>query len=311
VGIIIVKDSFRFQDSHGYSIQAYRWKPEGKAKAVIQIAHGMAEHSARYESFANKLVENGYGVYINDHIGHGKTIKEKEEKGHLPKDGFNLCVDDLFQLTQIIKAENPGVPVVLLGHSMGSFFAQEYITKYGSEINGCILSGSSGKQGIYHIASLIAMLSVIIQGRKARSPLMGKLSFGNFNNKFKPARTSFDWLSKDTAEVDKYVNDPLCGFVCTTSFYYEFYKSLDKLHKINKIRRIPRSLPVYIFSGEKDPVSNNSRTVKKLVDMYKTLGLNDVEYKIYENGRHEMLNETNREEVISDIICWLDRRFQK
>lgn len=282
--------------------------PEVTAKAIIQIAHGMAEHSERYEDFAIKLTQNSYGVYINDHIGHGKTAKNQKDLGHLPKDGFNLCVENLLVLTKIIKKENPGVPVVLLGHSMGSALAHDYITQYGKEINGCIISGSSGIQDIYPIASLVSTVVVMIQGRKTRSRLMDRLSFGSFNNKFKPARTKFEWLSKDTAKIDKYINDPFCGFVCTAGFYYEYFKALNKLFNYEKIKNIPLQFPIYIFSGENDPVGKYTKAVKKLINMYLNSGLKNVEYKLYPKGRHEMLNETNREEVIKDLIEWIGKK---
>ncbi|MEQ8198032.1 MAG: alpha/beta hydrolase [Clostridiaceae bacterium] len=302
----MVKEQLTFKDYKGNLIQAYKWMPDSNIRAIIQIAHGMAEHAERYEDFAEILVDNGYGVYINDHEGHGKTAVCQEELGHFTENGFNNCVENLFLLTQIIKHDNPGIPVILLGHSMGSHLAQGYITRFGTEIGGCILSGSSGKSMLYKLASIVSSAVVKIQGTNTRSSFMNSLVFGMFNRGFKQSRTDFDWLSRDEEEVDIYVNDPLCGFICTAGFYYEYFKELASLHNNARIKNIPHDLPVYIFSGEKDPVGGYVKGVMKLIKMYKKSGINNIQYKLYPEGRHVMLKETNRDEVINDILKWLE-----
>jgi len=302
-------EEFYFKDLGGVSIFTYKWLPEDETniKGMVQIAHGMAETAGRYQKFAEELTRSGYIVYANDQRGHGRTAKTLDNVGYLGFDGFNWMVKNIKQLNDIIKKENPGMPIFLFGHSMGSMLAQRYIEVYGEGIKGAILSGTSGKQGLMlDIGILIARREVKKCGEKTRSLRLNKMTFGSYNNAFKPVRTEFDWLSRNKDEVDKYVSDTFCGGVFTTSFYYDFFRGLKTIHKIENMENIPKKLPIYIFSGEKDPVGKNCRTVKKLIQMYKDLGIKDMSYKFYKDGRHEMLNEINRDEVMSDVINWLD-----
>lgn len=301
--------NFTFKGGEGLEIFVYKWEPEENVniKGVLQIAHGMAETAARYERFAKYLTDNGFIVYINDHRGHGKTAKELENVGYLAeKDGFKWLVEDLHCLTEIIKKENPDVPVFLLGHSMGSFVTQRYIMLYGKELNGAILSGSNGRQGLMlKLGLMVAKSEIKKNGRKAKSQKLNDMSFKSYNNSFKPNRTEFDWLSRDNDEVDKYINDPFCGSVFTAGFYYDFLTGLMEIENRENLKSVPKDLPIYIFSGEKDPVGVNGKGVKKLVDTYKALGVSDLTFKLYKEGRHEMLNETNRDEVMKDVADWL------
>lgn len=301
------KADFSFTDRLNHTIQVYKWTPKDWIKSIILISHGMTEHANRYHFFAQCLIEQGYGVYCMDHIGHGKTASAKEDLGHFPREGFNLSVENLHLLTQMIKKEHPNTPVILFGHSMGSFFAQNYMYKYGDEINGCILSGTSGKQSMAALGVYLADLLIRLQGEKHKSELLHSLCFGKFNSYFKPTKTDFDWLSRDAEEVNKYINDPYCGFICTTQFYYEFFKGLSNLHNKKYLTCIPKELPIYIFSGDKDPVGKHSKSIKKLIKLYRTMNVQNLEYKLYQDGRHEMLNEINKEQVIKDIIDWLDK----
>lgn len=304
------KENFYYKSDDKVSIYTYRWLPEKEEnlKGIVQISHGMAETSARYERFAEALTSAGYGVYSNDHRGHGKTAGNLENLGYLgDSDGFNWLVEDMHKLTNIIKEERPSLPVFLLGHSMGSFLTQKYISEYGNELNGAILSGSNGKTGfILELGLIIAKKECNKMGRKTKSEKLDKMSFGSYNNCFKPNRTSFDWLSRDEKEVDKYVNDPYCGNVFTAGFFYDFLTGLKDIHRRETMGKIPKDLPIYIFSGEKDPVSKNGKGIIQLIGMYKKMNIKNVEYKLYKDGRHEMLNELNREEVMNDTIKWLD-----
>lgn len=306
----MLENEFTFRSEEGAEIVGYSWAPDDRVevKGIVQIAHGMAETGARYERFAKTLTDNGYIVYINDHRGHGKTAKTVENLGYLAEsEGFKWLVEDLHQLSGIIKKENSTLPLFLLGHSMGSFVTQRYIMLYGQELKGAILSGSNGKQGIMlHIAQFLAKVEVIKKGRRAKSERLVKMSFGNYNKTFKPNRTEFDWLSKDAAEVDKYINDPFCGTVFTGGFFYDLLTGLIEIEKKRNIAKVPKELPIYIFSGEKDPVGKQGKGIIQLFNTYKGIGIKDVTYKLYKEGRHEMLNETNREEVMSDVIAWLD-----
>lgn len=301
---------FTFRSEEGTEIFAYEWKPDDKVKVkgIVQLAHGMAETGARYKRFANKLTENGYIVYINDHRGHGKTAKTVENLGYLAdSEGFKWLVEDLHQLSGIIKKANPNLPLFLFGHSMGSFVTQRYIMQYGKELKGTILSGSNGKVGlILHIAHFLAKSEVKKNGRRAKSEKLNKMSFGSYNNAFKPTRTDFDWLSSDDAEVDKYINNPYCGTIFTAGYFYDFLTGLKEIEDKNNLNNVPKELPIYIFSGDKDPVGKNGKGVIKLFSTYKGVGIKDLTYKLYKDGRHEMLNETNREDVMRDVIDWLN-----
>ncbi|TGE35238.1 alpha/beta hydrolase [Desulfosporosinus fructosivorans] len=308
------RNEFTFRSEEGTEIFVSTWMPDDKvtAKGIVQIAHGMAETGARYERFAKKLTENGYIVYINDHRGHGKTAKTVGNVGYLAEtEGFKWLVEDLHQLSAIIKREKPNLPLFLLGHSMGSFVTQKYIMLYGQELKGTILTGSNGKQGIIlHIARLLAKVEVMIHGRRAKSEKLAKMSSGRYNKAFKPNRTDFDWLSRDTTEVDKFINDPFCGTVFTAGFFYDLLTGLIEIENKRNIATVPKELPIYIFSGDKDTVGRQGKGIIKLFDTYKEIGIRNVSCKLYKDGRHEMLNETNREEVMRDVIAWLDGNLE-
>ena len=306
----MINKSFTFKSEDNTEIYVNKWLPmdDINVKGIVQIAHGMAETSNRYERFANLLTDNGYIVYANDHRGHGKTASVIENVGYLAeKGGFKHLVEDTHKLTEIIKTSHPNLPVYLFGHSMGSFIAQRYIMLYGNELKGVILSGSNGKQGIMlDIGLLLAKDEIKKKGRKAKSEKLNKIMFGSFNNAFKPTKTEFDWLSKDEVEVNKYIDDPFCGGVFTAGFYYDFFIGLKEIENKNHLGNVPKDLPIYIFSGDKDPVGKNGKGIIKLFNTYKKLNIKDVTYKLYKDGRHEMLNEINKEEVMNDVINWLD-----
>jgi alpha-beta hydrolase superfamily lysophospholipase len=302
-------ENFKFKYRNDLEIFAYKWLPDMnvQVKGIVQIAHGMAETAARYQGFANCLTEDGFVVYANDHKGHGKTAGEVKRLGDLGEDGFNSMVEDMEELNRIIKAENPNLPIFLFGHSMGSFLTQRYISLYGGGLMGAILSGSSGKQGIIiDVGILIAKMEMKKIGRGSKSNKLNKLTFGSYNNSFKPNRTAFDWLSRDNEEVDKYINDPFCGTVFTAGFFYDFLGGLKNIADKRVIREVPKDLPIYIFSGDKDPVGKNGKGVLTLVKAYRKHGIKDLIFKLYKDGRHEMLNEINKEEVIDDVIKWLN-----
>lgn len=305
----MIATNFTFNSGDGTEIFVYKWMPKDlRAKGVVQIAHGMAEHAARYEKFASLLTENGYIVYANDHRGHGKTAGSVENLGYLgDKDGFEWLVRDLHSLSKIIINENPSLQLFLFGHSMGSFAAQRYIMDYGNELSGVMLSGSNGKQGmILRVGSIIAKLETIKHSKKHQSVTMDNLIFGSYNKTFKPNRTNSDWISRDIEEVDKYINDPYCGTVFTAGFFYDFLTGLIKIEDKNNLNKIPKNLPILIFSGDKDPVGKNGKGIIDLYNRYKNNGIKNVKYVLYKDGRHEMLNELNRDEVMEDIVQWLD-----
>lgn len=303
-------EDFTFVSDEGTEIFVYKWLPEAKNKiiGVVQIAHGMAENAMRYETLAKKLTDDGFAVYANDHRGHGKTAESFEKQGILAdSEGFKWMVEDVHKLTRIIKEKHADIPVFLLGHSMGSFIAQKYIMLYGNELNGVVLSGTNGKQGLMlTLGSFVALAECQLKGRDTKSLRLTRMSFGKYNDNFKPLRTKFDWLSRDNSEVDKYITDPYCGEVFTSGFYYDFLEGLKEIEKQKNMAKVPKYLPIYMFSGAKDPVGKEGNGVRNLYDSYKSLGVKDVQIKLYDGGRHEMLNEINKEEVMEDLLKWIN-----
>lgn len=305
-------ESFTLRAGAGAELFVYRWLPEkaDAVRAVVQVTHGMAEHAGRYAGLARFLNEKGVAVYANDMRGHGRTAATPAERGHLADaDGWELVVEDMFRLTATIHESHPRLPVFLLGHSMGSLLARDYIASFGGEIDGVLLSGTSGDPGLLgRIGLLIARLESWGRGRRAPSPLLTRLSFGAFNRAFEPARTEFDWLSRDSDEVDAYVGDPACGFVCSAGFYLDLLSGLRKIHRASTVGAVRKDLPVHIFSGAEDPVGQRGKAARRLFEAYRQAGLRDVSLRLYEDGRHEMFNELNSQEVYQDVIGWLEAR---
>ncbi|MFC2159286.1 alpha/beta hydrolase [Actinomycetota bacterium] len=304
-------EAFSFKTDDGIDISAYRWLPDDKSslKGVVQISHGMAEHAARYENFAAVLTKAGYAVYANDHRGHGKTAGSLENVGYLaPINGWNLVVSDMYKLNRIIANIHPNLPLYLLGVSMGSLLSRSFIIEYGDKLSGVLLLGTNGDPGfLKYIGLLISKIEMKIKGKKARSTILDNLSFGKYNKAFTPNRTKFDWLSIDTSNVDKYVDDPFCGGIFSAGFFYDLVTGVNDIGKLSNIEKAPKDLPVLFLSSEDDPVGDMTRGVLQVYDLLKKAGIRDVNYKFYSGVRHEILNDINKEEVYRDIIEWLDK----
>ena len=288
-----------FTNADGLAISFRRWLPDGEPRAIVQIAHGASEHSGRYDRFARYLTQHGYAVVADDHRGHGETAKVTGVGIAGPR-GWQGMVDDLAELGALAKAEIGDVPLVLVGHSMGSFLAQRLIQDRGDTLAGVVLSGSSG--GLANVDDTIAVLETLPADQPA--PI-----FGPLNAPFEPARTPFDWLSRDTDEVDRYVADPMCGddAPLTIGFVLDMMRSGRETWKPENEQRIPRDLPVLLITGEADPVSEGAATVRALEARYRSNGMTDVTGLYYPDARHELLNETNRDAVQDDVRAWLDR----
>ncbi len=299
-----------FSNGQSMPIAYYVWRPENAPiKAVVQLAHGMAELAGRYRRFAEKLTQSGFLVTANDHRGHGHSAASLKALGQWGKNGFEGAVDDMLQLSQIVSESYPKLPLFLFGHSMGSFLAQRFIQKYPGVFSGLILSGSNGKQNsiTLNMGLAIAKTQKTILGRKHPSKLLNALSFGSFNNGFQPSVTEFDWLSRDAQEVEKYVKNPYCGTVFPCGFYIDFFKGLKTIARKSCMTQMELHLPVLIISGASDPVGGAGVGVKRLSDAYEAIGMKNVKLILYENARHELLNELNREEVTDDIMQWLEQ----
>ena len=306
-------ETFDFPTSSGVDIFTRKWLTEAGTplKAVVQIAHGMAEHSGRYERFARTLCHQGIGVYANDHRGHGQTAGSLEAMGFFAQEhGWDLVVEDMERLTDIISSAHDETPIFLLGHSMGSFLSRAYVARSPEKIRGVILSGTGGDPGFLgKIGKAVATLETWFKGKKAPSPLLNSLSFGGFNKAFKPNRTDFDWLSRDEAEVDKYVADPYCGGIFSAGFFSDLIGGINEINKAQVIAQVPRDLPILFLSGNQDPVGDGGKGVRQVFHAFQRAGINDVRMKLYDGARHEILNETNREEVFEDIIQWIHEKI--
>ncbi len=300
--------TFTFKSPDGPEVFVYQWAPDGgiKPKAVVQIAHGAAEHAGRYARFGAFLAQAGYVVYADDHRGHGKTAGVLRKAGIAGPDGWNGMLRDVRQLNQIIRQENPGLPVFFFGHSMGSLIAQQYIQNWGSELKGAILSGTFGSLGV-DPAAVVAMGEQAAQAQGDDAPsqiFMGM--FANFNQAFEPVKTGFEWLSRDEAEVQKYFDDPWCGFPFSNRLVIDMFKGAGSIWAAENETRIPKRLPLLVISGEMDPAGGNTASVKLLVERYRGLGMQEITVKFYPQARHEILNETNRDEVQQDIANWME-----
>ena len=307
---------FSFSGSDGYKINGYAWLANNtennkKCKGIVQISHGMAEHALRYGRFAKALSEAGYAVYANDHRGHGKTIQYAQDTGFFAdENGWSLVIEDIHALNKKIKADHPSLPVFLLGHSMGSFIAQQYAADHGDELAGVILSASISDAGfLRNIGLIVAKIERLRIGARGQSKLLNAMSFGDFNKPFKPNRTEFDWISRDDAEVDKYIADPLCGFIVTTQLWIDLLEGLGVMAQASTRSKVPDALPILLITGADDPVTQKGKTIDELKQAYSTAGSSDIEINKYENGRHESLNEVNRNKVTSDIVAWLDTKI--
>lgn len=274
-------------------------------KAIVVISHGMAEHASRYGRFANELNKHNYSVYAIDQIGHG--IPPVHKKGHFEPGDFEKCADNLHTLIEDLHAKY-SVKIFLFGHSMGSFIAQRYIGKYGNSIAGCVLSGSNGPSSIIKVGKMAANFFDAFNKADKPSKVMNSMSFGSYNKAFKPTRTDFDWLSRDEKEVDKYIADPDCGYLCTFGFYKEFMGGLNFIYTEENVNGVPKDLPILVMSGSADPVGGEVGTTN-LVNMYKEHNIKNIKHTLYPEGRHEMLNEVNRDEVMADIIAYLDEHI--
>ncbi|MBO3725382.1 lysophospholipase [Actinomyces bowdenii] len=288
-------------------------RPQGSPappRAVIQVVHGMAEHAARYGRFAAAAVEAGYAVHADDHRGHGLTTAD-QARGHLAeRDGWELVVADLSMLLDRIRATYPGVPVILMGHSWGSFLARDLAARRGQELTGLILLGAGSGAGTLTAPGMaLASAESRMRGGSRPSRLLHALAFGPYRRHFAPNRTEVDWLSRDPAEVDRYVADPLCGFVTTSGFFLDLLAGMAAISTREHARSMPPGLPMLLASGDRDPVGAMGAGVRRVATMYRHAGVREVALTLYPGARHELLNETNRGQVTADLLAWIAARL--
>lgn len=301
---------FKLSAKDKHEIFVHSWTVD-KPRKVLLIAHGMAEHGARYSALAAFLNTQGIAVYALDHRGHGKSAQNDNEIGHFTcnpeENGWEKVIGDLHSVLTELSHLHPNIPLILFGHSMGSFISLGYTIRHGNALNGLILSGSNSSPALlYKMARTVVHFELWRQGSKGKSDLLSFLSFGSFNKKFEPARTKFDWLSRDPAQVDIYINDPFCGFQMGNQSWKDLLGGLIEISKREHLAQIPSRLPLYVFSGDSDPVGGFGKGVNRLVSELRASNVSNLTLKLYSEGRHEMINEINNKEVFNDISNWLN-----
>lgn len=319
----VKEKEYSFLSNNKYvDIYVKMWIPQGRIKAIVQISHGMAEHIGRYEEFAKFLATNGIMVVGNDHMGHGNSINSEDDFGYFAipvigikggkKERFSsssLAVKDLYQITKTVKKHYPGIPYYLLGHSMGSMFAQRFAMQYGDEIDGVILLGIVQCDNKKIIAGkLLCKLLTLIKGERHRSKLYYFLAFGGYNKRIKKRKTRIDWFASDENVVNEYLKDKKCGYIFTMNGFEAMISTMRYIIDNRNLKKIPKDLKILIMSGAEDPCGNYGDYINKLYDMYKENEIEDVEKKLYLSSRHELLNEVNKEEVYEDIYNWIEEK---
>ena len=285
-----------------------KWfNPDIKPKAIVQLSHGMVEHIQRYQDFAMFLRENNIFVYGNDHRGHGKTGDKQGQLGYFANEnGFTKTANDLHEITKIIKSEYPETPLFLFGHSMGSFLARHYIQNHSTEIDGLILSGTGFFPTMTHLSGK-ALASMLPAQRESK--LMNTLAFGTYNRKISDKKTSFDWLTRDHDAVAKYIEDPHAGYTPTSRFFYDLMDGLGQIHQKSLNENIRKDLSILLISGDADPVGQYAKGVWKVAKSYEQLGLHDITVQFFDDARHELLHEINKQEVYTTIYHWLGKHL--
>lgn len=301
---IVVKEK-HFPSSTGICEVYYRiWAP-AEPRACVQIIHGMAEHIDRYHDFATFLAENDILVFGMDLPGHGKSVGKDQPLGYFGEsNGWDHLIQDNKTMHDAVMKDYPSVACILFGHSMGSFLARTYAGRMGVDFDAFVFSGTAGANPALPIAKMIAKSAIKKGQGKAPNEKLNKLSFGAYNKKFKDARTEYDWLSRDTASVDKYVEDPLCGFCFTSCAFFDLFTGLAEVSNLNWAKRVPKR-PIFLMSGTNDPVGGMGKGVRQ-VDQWLEKSEHNVTMKLYPQGRHEMLNETNRAEVYNDVLLFIE-----
>ena len=311
---MVKKEEFTFDSRDGKTkIHAVRWVPEGKVVCIVQIIHGMAEYIERYEELAQYLGEKGILVTGDDHLGHGKSVGEDGAYGYFcEQDPATVVVRDVHRLKKMTQEEYPGIPYVILGHSMGSFILRNYLFRYGTGIQGAIVCGTGSQpKTLVKVSKMIAALQGVFLGQKHVAKMIDNLAFGSYNKKIPDAKTSVDWLCTEEGVVDAYVKDELCGFTFTVNGFMTLFTLLDRLNREENLRAMPKNLPVHFIAGDMDPVGNYGEGVKKAYEDFQKVGMERISLKLYAGDRHELLNEKDKFKVYEDIYPWIMDRVRE
>lgn len=307
----MIKKEFTYPSTDGRTkIHAISWIPDIEVKAVLQICHGMVEYIDRYHEFATYLADKGICVVGHDHLGHGMSVNNPEEYGYFPQpDGNKLVVGDIHKLRQMTEEKYPDVPYFMLGHSMGSFLLRQYLTMHSKGLAGAVIMGTGHQpKFILQAGQMVCKLIAMSKGWKYRSQLVNNLSFGSYNKKFEPAETPKDWITSYKPIRDIYVCDPLTSFTFTVGGYYQMFEGMKVLDTKGSVNKIRKDLPIFFVAGADDPVGEFGKGVRKIYEKYKASGIKDVRIKLYEQDRHEILNETDREQVYGDLYLWFEEK---
>lgn len=305
-----MKREFSFLSADGKSrIHAIEWAPETSVRAVLQICHGMVEYIDRYDEFARYLNGHGYYVVGHDHLGHGGSVRDKRDYGHFDeKKGNSYVQADIHRLRKYAAQKYPEAPYFLMGHSMGSFLARQYLTMHSERLAGAIIMGTGCQPAaVLALGQMVCKATAAVKGWRHRSLLVDGLAFGGYNRKFRPAETHMDWLSSDLEVRKKYIKDPWCSFRFTVGAYYQMFEGMKVIAGKNCTDHMPKDLPIFIVSGQDDPVGGFGKGVAKVFAQYKNAGLKNVDMKLYRGDRHEILNETDRANVYEDIYLWMEK----
>lgn len=317
---------FHFPSSNNYTeIYGKAWIPEGEVKAIVQISHGMQEHIGRYDEFARFFAEKGILVIGNDHMGHGKSVYQEEDMGYfsIPIKGLKgkaalnnnsnaYVVRDLHRITKVMKKRYPGIPYILLGHSMGSFMVERYIMEYGKDVDGAIIVGTGNytKATLKTGKALIKSLSMIY-GERYRSELVNEIMFGKYNMRIDNQKTKLDWMCSDPEVIETYLSDDKCGILFTLNGFEALLSAIEYSVDVDNIKKIPKDLKILFASGSEDPVGGYGEHVKELYETYKEVGIKDVSLELYEGCRHEILNEVIKKTVYADMYDWIKEHVNK
>ena len=304
-----MRSDFYFPSNGAGMIHGCRWEPEGKPRGVIQIVHGIAEHVARYDEFANFMAEHGFLVVAEDHMGHGLSIGDQDVPGYF-EGGWFKAVSDCHRLMSYTRMEQPNVPYILLGHSMGSFMVRTMLAKYPqANISAAILSGTAWMhRSMINTGHATAALVCKTEGPQSYSPLLSTMMFGGYNRRVERRRTEFDWLSRDVASVDAYVADPLCGFSATSALVRDMMIGLRYIQEPENLDKMQKNMPILFVSGGDDPVGAYGEGVTKAWDAFRKVGMQRCDLRIYPLCRHEVLNEINKIEIYEYILRWLKKQ---
>lgn len=309
----MVKEEFYYHSRDKKSkLHAVRYTPDDKddIRCIVQIVHGMAEHIERYEEFARFFTDRGFVVVGEDHMGHGKSVGEGGKYGYFcEQDPATVLVRDVHRLKKATAELYPNIPYIIVGHSMGSFITRNYMFRYGAGIDGAVIMGTGMQpKAVLVLSRMLAAVQGMLLGSGKKGKLLDKLAFGSYNRRIDNPATPFDWLSRDGERVEQYLNDPMCGFVFTINGFATLFELISRLYHSENLERIPKKLPVFLVSGDADPVGDYGKGVRKAYISLRAVGLEDLKVKLYEGGRHELLNETNRQDVMQDIYSWIEKK---